>query len=231
MSEIELENGTNGLKSAVEMAHDPAAKVPDDMDAEQLALLPLRNNDQGKEAAERKSLSGRGAGRPPGAKNKSTKAWTNYLLKKYPSPLEGLASIAFRPLPDLVAELMEMTGASANSKGHYERYVEMLKIQMGAMKELAPYLHQKQPMAIQGAENGLVNLIIGGAAAGSVKTSDADKFEMEIIDINMDEKPINKSVENQGVSGNENQNSNGSDSNGLDQDIETIEELGVGLTD
>lgn len=89
----------------------------------------------------------RGPGRPKGSQNRSSKAWAAYLLSRYPSPLEGLANVAFRPLPELQAQL----GCDAR---------EALQLQVKAMEALAPYVHSKQPIAIDAGENGLVRLVI-----------------------------------------------------------------------
>lgn len=220
---IDEVNGTNGLKTAVETEHDPCAVPPGVVTGEQPTLLPLRNAESGDEAAKRVSPSGRGRGRPPGAKNKNTEAWRNYLLSRYASPLEVLASIASRPLPDLMAELMEYSDTKALTKTDYERVVELLKIQLGAAKELAPYLHQKQPMAIDTGDKGLVNLFIGDVSVGSVATSEATDLTLDIIDI--------ESEENQGVSESENQKSNGLESNDFSESYGEHEENADSRTD
>jgi hypothetical protein len=200
----ELDVG-KGLRSAVQAAHDPNAPVPDVLDGEQLALMPLRNAGQGVRAAEILGSATRGPGRPPGAKNKNTEAWTRFLLSRYPSPLQGLAEVAFRPLGDLAAEVLELAGAAPGARPTYDRLVELLKIQLGAMKELAPYLHQKQPMAIQGAENGLINLFIGDVSVAQVSTKEATNFDLEIFDI--------ESEQNQVLSDPSEKNSNAQESN------------------
>lgn len=201
-----------GLKTAVETAHDPAAAVPEAMDAEQLALLPLQNAQDGKVARERAITAVRGRGRPPGAQNKSTQAWTNYLLARYPSPLVGLAEIAYRPLEDLATELLRLSGAGEGTKVTYERAVELLKIQLGAMKELAPYLHKKQPIDLHGGEHGLINLFIGGAVVGQVSTQEATNLDLQTLEF--------ETEQNQGVSALDDEKSNGALSNGLDQAID-----------
>lgn len=108
--------------------------------AEQLPLLP---SDQVAKlptdrAARREALRAprSGPGRPPGARNKSTAAWRDYLLGRYPSPLVALAEAYTRPARDLAEEL----GCKP---------VEAFQVQMRAAAELAPYLHGKMPVEVQ----------------------------------------------------------------------------------
>ena len=120
-------------------------------------------------------------------------------------------------MPDLAAELLEYAGKHCDVKPTYEQVVELLKIQLGAAKELAPYLHQKQPMAIQGAENGLVNLFIGDVPQAQIRTSEAADLTLDIIDVESEQK--------QGVSDDENLNSDVLDSDVLSQSIESKEKI------
>lgn len=209
-----------GLKTAVAETHDPESQPPGSFDGEQPSLLPLRNAEEGEEAKKRGLSAERGRGRPPGSKNKTTKAWTNYILSRYSSPLIFLAEVYNRPLSDLVRELqavyMEINGLKNAPPMSMDDIMDILKLQLGAAKESAPYLHQKQPMAIQGDGAGMVNLFIGGAQVGSVSTDEAQNLDLEIIDV--------KSEENQSLDDQENENSNDLNSNGSVQDVEIIEE-------
>lgn len=135
-----------GLKAALEAVGPGAAPGGE---AEQLALLPLAPA-RGELVAQAEGK--RGPGRPKGAANKRTEAWASYLLGRYASPLEVLAQVMSRSVDELRAEL-------ACSR------LEALEIQLKAAKELAPYLHQKQPMAIDAGEGGLVSLTINAAPA------------------------------------------------------------------
>ena len=103
---------TNGLKTAVDETHDPAAKPPGTMDGDQLDLLPLRKAKGRAADAQGKDVATRGRGRPPGAKNKRTQEWVDHVLSRYPSPLIALSKIAFRPLGDLGDELLKIAGAA-----------------------------------------------------------------------------------------------------------------------
>ncbi|CAA7621155.1 hypothetical protein [Magnetospirillum sp. UT-4] len=128
-----------GMKTAVATVADPAAPP---VEAPQQALLPLLPADQVAElpegTAERRAAianAPRGRGRPPGAINKTTAAWRDYLLSRYRSPLEALAETYSRPVEDLAQQLQC-------------KPVEAFKIQVQAAAELAPYLHGKMPVEV-----------------------------------------------------------------------------------
>lgn len=114
--------------------------------------LPLITSGAEDEAAPAPGSAGgepekRGPGRPPGALNKSTEQMTEYLLRQYRSPLAVLAEIYSRPVLLLAQEL--------NCD-----LLEAFKLQLVAAKELAPYVHQKQPVAVQVDSRGIVQLTI-----------------------------------------------------------------------
>ena len=90
-----------------------------------------------------------GPGRPKGSKNKAAEEWGEYILQQYRSPLIFLAETYNRPVGLLATELK------------CDR-LEAFKIQIQAAKDLAPYVHQKQPQALDiGGEKGLVGLVLG----------------------------------------------------------------------
>jgi hypothetical protein len=78
----------------------------------------------------------RKAGRPPGARNKRTEEWVEFLLKAHTSPLIMLLQIANAP----VVELMKRLGCTA---------LEALQEKRHAAIAAAPYLHQRLPQAIE----------------------------------------------------------------------------------
>ena len=136
-----------GFGAAIELAlartadYGGAALVP----ARQLGLLPEAEGEPSSTASE-----GQGAGkpgRPEGARNKRTEEWTSFILANYRSPLIFLAETYSRPAKVLAAEI----GCDVD---------EALKIQVDAAKNLAPYVHQKQPMAVQVDSRGIVRLVI-----------------------------------------------------------------------
>ena len=116
----------------------------------------------------------RGRGRPKGSKNKRTEDWTEYLLNNYRSPLIMFAETYSRPTAALALELRCT-------------FEEAFKIQMDAAKQLAPYVHQKLPQAIEiEGDKGLINLtmVVTEAYAAiqsntGIKIIDAETVEIE----------------------------------------------------
>ncbi|KKL91822.1 hypothetical protein LCGC14_1890840 [marine sediment metagenome] len=96
---------------------------------------------------------GRGPGRPPGARNRRTDEWVDYLLARYRSPLIVLAEMYSRSVGELVKEV----GCTK---------LEAIKLQIFAAEKLAPFVHQKQPLAIQVDAHGVVRLVIEGGLPG-----------------------------------------------------------------
>jgi hypothetical protein len=202
----DLIGGKTGIQTVVAQAHDASA-LPDGVFAgEQAALFPLSPVESGERARKLGSLQ-RGPGRPPGAANKSTTAWREFLLSRYPSPLQGLAEIAFRPLMDLAKEL------NAGQVPQFEKLIETLKLQKECMKELAPYIHSKMPIAIDAGEKGLINLVIHPGGIFHDQSNSHGAINAEFIKMGIEE--------NQEVSADNAQNSNGSFTNGDTQHAET----------
>ena len=134
----------------------------------QLSMLPVS------ERGDRDDLAPEGParrGRPPGAKNKRTEAWQDYLLGKYRSPLEVLAQTYSRPTAELAREL----GCTL---------LEAFKEQIAAAKDLAPFLHQKMPQAIDLKGVPVVpltiNLGVGVAASAAIGQNEENQGVIEI---------------------------------------------------
>lgn len=90
-------------------------------------------------------------GRPPGALNKTTDDWKNYLLRNFRSPLIALAELA-------TADPFALTRAirAADKENRCDRDVsvmEVIVLQKAAAAELAPFVHRKQPIAIDAGED------------------------------------------------------------------------------
>ena len=77
----------------------------------------------------------RGPGRPAGARNRRTTEFADYLLSRYASPMEVLAQVAVARVDELAAQL----GCTK---------LEALQEKRLAAIALVPYLHQKQPLAV-----------------------------------------------------------------------------------
>ena len=133
-----------GLNAALDGVEIGSPEGTEFKRAEQLSLMPS-------EAVKADIVEGTeeraGPGRPRGSKNKRTQDWTDYLLGRYPSPLIFLAEAYSRPVEDLAKEL------SCKKE-------DAMKIQVAAAKEVAPYVHQKQPVAVEVSQSGVVQLVL-----------------------------------------------------------------------
>lgn len=148
-----------GARSAVK---DAMKREPVDVGAAARQMpLPMLVEDAGpREAAEGDDGEKRGPGRPAGSRNRRQQAWADWLLSQYRSPLQALAEAANRPLGELLAEIKricEVNHIPLKADGGF--VLELLKFQLRAAVELAPYIHQKQPQAVDlGDGQGLVHL-------------------------------------------------------------------------
>ena len=119
------------------------------------------------------------AGRPKGARNKSTDDWVRYFLGRYRSPLTALGELYSRPLGELVDQLQEMADRHSTVKAGEAQGcsvtaprispLEVLKLQRDAAVALLPYIHKRQPLevAMDVRQRGLVVLgDLGALAAG-----------------------------------------------------------------
>ena len=175
--DIEADKGKEGLKTAISELHDPADPVPGAEEAEQLHLptLPLE-----KQPLENAAEPNRGRGRPPGAKNKNTEEWRRFILSQHRSPLEALA----QTYGMTVEELARRLGASEEEikKLKLEQRIDLFKIMLTAAKELAPYVHQKMPQAVDlGESAGLIQLTINTAAAKEQGIENAGALALKAI--------------------------------------------------
>ena len=131
-----------GLGAAVG-ALAPEGKLEDEVSQEDLfAASPLLGREDAGALVPQ-----RARGRPAGAQNKTTQAWRDWLLKHYRSPLLGLADLASAD-PIALAELLACTR------------LEAVRLVKDAQAELAPYLHRKQPIAIDAGEDKSLPLIV-----------------------------------------------------------------------
>lgn len=120
----------------------------------------------------------RGRGRPAGSRNRSTEEWSRFILTRYRSPLLGLAELAQATPVDLQRDL---GGAPTKDKADGCTLVEAVKIIMAAQQALAPYLHQKQPLAIDAGGVGLMQVIINtGAGGNATRTFDIQPIEESV---------------------------------------------------
>lgn len=100
-------------------------------------------------------------GRPKGSKNRRTEDVARYILSNYRDPLTALAQIVSTPIHDLA----KLTGMKP---------VDALDFWRRCAVDLLPYLHKRQPVAIEttGASAGMLTVINlaapGGAAVAPV---------------------------------------------------------------
>ena len=88
------------------------------------------------------------AGRPKGARNKSTKEWVEYFMSTVKkSPLIALGELYAKDTKLLAREL------SCHR-------IDALKIQIAAASAVLPYVHQKQPIAIETSSEELPTINI-----------------------------------------------------------------------
>jgi hypothetical protein len=145
----------SGIPTAVSLV---GVDMPAD-EPEQLDLLGLP--ERGSSPAPR-----RGPGRPAGARNRRTQEWVEYLQSRYASPLEVLAQIATAP----IAELAKALGCKP---------LEALQEKRQAAIALAPFLHQRQAIAVDVTNRREVRLII--ETGGELELADDRAEFVEIV--------------------------------------------------
>lgn len=123
--------------------------------------------------------SGPQGGRPKGARNRSTEEWRRHLLSRYQSPLIGLAETWSRTADDLARELYltrivrrlapgeEPLEVLYDGEGRVSGYVTWdrlaaFNVQQSARIAALPYLHQKQPLAIESKGAAKLGVLVLG---------------------------------------------------------------------
>lgn len=202
MSEL-TDGKKSGIKTVLEEEHRSSDPVPGTGATQ--ANLPLCESEGAEDRAETDAQS-RGPGRPKGSKNRNTEEWRKYLLSRYSSPLEGLLAEACKSEAELAQEL------GLRCAPNYEQALELRKIRLQCMKEALPYVHQKQPLAVEARGDGLMQLVINTGAFTQDQVEDAGEMKVDFIDA--------ETVENQGVSAAENQELHAAELHAADQSIE-----------
>lgn len=136
----------------------------------------------------------RGRGRPAGVRNKSTDEWRKILLGKYQSPLVGLLEIASRSPKELAEELGMYKSVLVGPQTYKDRLAvgDAFSMQLDALKAALPYLHQKQPLAIEakGDKRGL--LVMGDINLTALSNSG---FDLPFADDEENQEVINVTKE------------------------------------
>ncbi|MFA7504242.1 MAG: hypothetical protein WCZ28_06050 [Burkholderiaceae bacterium] len=193
-----------GLTAAIEAlggaGEPPAAEVDQAELFEAEAPLPM---------PPAKGVSGPKGGRPKGARNRRTQEWVEYLLSRYRSPLVFLLETYHRSPRELAEQLelykyhegklvlapvLDVNGVHLRDAEGALRWKPALatgdaaEIQVRAAIAALPYLHQKQPLAveIQDEKRGLLvigNLTIEGAdgAGGDLALPLAETIEDQAL--------------------------------------------------
>lgn len=114
-------------------------------DPQQLDLLRDRNGKLPADALRRVRVE-RGRGRPPGARNKRTEAVARWFIGKYGDPLSALGEIINTPTDVLYEQMVLAQGGEAKGKRVSGR--DAMELRLSAIKEALPYIHGKQPIAV-----------------------------------------------------------------------------------
>lgn len=173
---IEAHNIKRGIKTAVEELHSQNLPIVENQ--EQISFLPELPLD-GALAKQGNVPAKTGAGRPPGAKNKSTEALKNYLLTRYRNPVEGLMQTYSMSL-EALAEVFGVKKEEFTKLSLAEK-MDLFKLQLMCMKEAAPYVAQKMPIAVDAGQNGLIQLVINQGNAVAQVGNDAIPQAIKIL--------------------------------------------------
>lgn len=150
----------------------PNGEPPGDVEPDMFGGLALLGELQGPEGRKRA-----GPGRPPGARNKQTAEWAEYILARHRSPLIGLAEVVSTPVHELATAL----GC---------KRIEAAEFWRKCAKDLAEYVHQKAPVQLQINEQFAGALLIidktgqmtdraGKAGLGELLTGSAENRQSE----------------------------------------------------
>lgn len=134
--------------------------------AAQMELLP---SPLGRAVEAQRPEAERGRGRPKGARNRRTTDLVRFLAARgYRSPAEVLAETCSMPV-EMLAKELDCGKADA------------FKLQLDAAKALAPYLHQRQPIAVDLEAKGDLSLSINlGAMFPDQTGAESDGFSLLI---------------------------------------------------
>ena len=158
-----------------------------------------------------------GRGRPKGSRNRSTEEWRRFLLTRYQSPIVGLAETWSRSADALARELglTKIKAHLAPGEEPIETYrdgdgrvtgyltwdrLAAFNVQQAARIAALPYLHQKQPQAIElppdtGRGMLVINLGGGGNTSSdglSLPLADSEENQ-QLIDVTPNKSDDDKS--------------------------------------
>lgn len=163
----------SGIRRALNLDEKARAlaveKAAEGVDAEQIGLFE-GSSVFGTLVVDGKRITPNGRGRPRGSVNKSTADTVKYILSKGRHPLIALAEVVATPIDVLAATL----GC---------KKIEAAEFWRKCNDSLAPYVAQKQPMALQveTANAGMLMLQIGTGGQGGAGSGNAFGLDMRLV--------------------------------------------------
>ena len=151
----------DGLKTALAEELLAFGMEPGAVEREQQLML-IEDRMEAAEVEARKAPADgkRGPGRPKNSPNRSTEQWRKLLFAKHGSPLDAILTEANKSIADLMAEY----DFKPKEAAHYR---------MNALQAALPYMHQKQPIAVEAPPGSMVNFnLVLGEAAGEQASAD-----------------------------------------------------------
>ena len=145
-------------------AADLGLEEPEQLELAALLGLPARRDQPLEE--QRAEIERRGPGRPKGSRNKRTVATAEYLLARYRNPVEGLLQMGMVG----VEELSKRLGCTP-----FEAWQE-IRLCLGAA---APYVVQRQPIAVNLSERRTVRVSIVSEPAPAAPQSGGADLELK----------------------------------------------------
>lgn len=89
----------------------------------------------------------RGRGRPPGARNQRNAKLAKLFVQKYGDPIDVLGEIMTMPTDILYQQMILAQGGESKNKRVTGK--DAFDMRMAAAKEILPYIHGKQPIAVE----------------------------------------------------------------------------------
>jgi hypothetical protein len=193
----------DGIKAALELAGGAAGPPAP---ASQLDLLAADNAELDAKLPLGPPPAPRGAGRPPGARNKRTQQLAAYYLGRYGDPLEGLLSLATGDLRHTVAQLRALS-AETGLAIHVEKVdgelvrceptlLSLLEFKRDALEAVLPYLHAKLAPTNDKGEAVVPILALGSLRDDAEAMARAGVVDLEaLVDITPQDQGLSAIVE------------------------------------
>lgn len=131
------------------------------------------------------ALVPKGRGRPPGSRNRRTKATADWLLSLYRSPLAVMAE-GYSMSP---ADFLRSAGLRPDEKTEAgeacfsnDLLLEAVKLQMRFAEAVAPYVHQRLPLAVQVDAKASVQLSVEGVSVPARGLVAGDREAEDVVD-------------------------------------------------